>query len=133
MTGLLNWTFLVGAPVLLLEPMRLARWNLVMLGAGFGALAIIAWEGIEWIVQQMGTAGPQRTYDDNIDDLVFSTSGGVVAAPLQGPPSGVLGPATPETPSALLDQPPEKLNWCYESWRRVRSWHLKGPIATHTG
>ncbi len=41
----LNWTLLVAALVLLLERQRLARWNLVLLGAGFGALAIIAWEG----------------------------------------------------------------------------------------
>lgn len=76
----LNWTLLVGAMVLLLEPMRLARWNLVFLGAGFGAFSIIAWEGIEWIIQEMGTAGLQLTYDDTIGDLVLSTTGGVVGA-----------------------------------------------------
>ena len=75
-----NWTFLVAALVLLLERQRLARWNLVLLGAGFGALAIIAWEGVEWVIQEMGTTGLQLTYDDTVGDLVLSTAGGVVGA-----------------------------------------------------
>ena len=76
----LNWTFLVAALVLLLERQRLALWNLVLLGAGFGALAIIAWEGVEWVIQEMGTTGLQLTYDDTVGDLVLSTAGGVVGA-----------------------------------------------------
>jgi glycopeptide antibiotics resistance protein len=52
----------------------------VLLGCGFGALAIVAWEGVEWIVQEMGTAGLQLTYDDTVGDLVLSTSGGVLGA-----------------------------------------------------
>ena len=76
----LNWTFLVAALVLLLEHQSLARWNLVLLGAGFGALAIIAWEGVEWVIQEMGTTGLQLTYDDTVGDLVLSTAGGVVGA-----------------------------------------------------
>jgi len=75
-----NWTFLVAALVLLLERQRLARWNLVLLGAGFGALAIIAWEGVEWVIQEMGTTGLQLTYDDTVGDLVLSAAGGVVGA-----------------------------------------------------
>ena len=75
-----NWTFLVAALVLLLERQRLARWNLILLGAGFGALAIIAWEGVEWVIQEMGTTGLQLTYDDTVGDLVLSTAGGVVGA-----------------------------------------------------
>ena len=58
----------------------LARWNLVLLGSGFGAMAIIAWEAVEWIVQEMGTTGLQLTYDDTVGDLVLSTSGGVLGA-----------------------------------------------------
>jgi|TARA_B100001971_G_scaffold104813_1_gene96498 hypothetical protein len=77
-----NWTFLVAAMVLFLRPARLARWNLVLLGSGFGALAIIAWEGVEWIIQEMGTTGLQLTYDDTVGDLVLSSSGGVVGAAL---------------------------------------------------
>jgi len=75
-----NWTFLVAALVLLLERQRLARWNLILLGAGFGALAIIAWEGVEWVIQEMGTTGLQLTYDDTVGDLVLSTAGGVMGA-----------------------------------------------------
>ncbi len=50
-----NWTFLVAALVLFVAPQGLARWNLVLLGSGFGAIAIIAWEAVEWVVQEMGT------------------------------------------------------------------------------
>ena len=77
-----NWTFLVAALVLFLRSARLARWNLVLLGSGFGALAIVAWEGVEWIIQEMGTTGLQLTYDDTIGDLLLSSSGGVVGAAL---------------------------------------------------
>ena len=64
-----NWTFLVAALVLLVASQGLARWNLVLLGSGFGAMAIIAWEAVEWIVQEMGTTGLQLTYDDTVGDL----------------------------------------------------------------
>ncbi|HCV35777.1 MAG TPA: hypothetical protein DF783_02550 [Acidimicrobiaceae bacterium] len=78
----LNWTFLVAAMVLFLRPAKLKRWNLVLLGSGFGALAIVAWEGVEWIIQEMGTAGLELTYDDTVGDLVLSTSGGILGAAL---------------------------------------------------
>ena len=64
-----NWTFLVAALVLFVAPQGLARWNLVLLGSGFGAIAIIAWEAVEWVVQEMGTTGLQLTYDDTVGDL----------------------------------------------------------------
>jgi len=75
-----NWTFLVAALVLFVAPAGLARWNLVLMGSGFGALAIVAWEGVEWIVQEMGTTGLQLTYDDTVGDLLLSTAGGVLGA-----------------------------------------------------
>ena len=75
-----NWTFLVAALVLFVAPQGLARWNLVLLGSGFGAMAIIAWEALEWVVQEMGTTGLQLTYDDTVGDLVLSASGGVLGA-----------------------------------------------------
>ena len=75
-----NWTFLVAALVLFVAPAGLARWNLVLMGSGFGALAIVAWEGVEWIIQEMGTTGLQLTYDDTVGDLVLSTAGGVLGA-----------------------------------------------------
>ena len=79
-----NWSFLVAAFVLFLHPYVLARWNLVMLGSGLGAIAIVAWEAVEWVIQEMGTTGLQLTYDDTIGDLVLSTSGGVLGAVLTG-------------------------------------------------
>ena len=75
-----NWTFLVAALVLFMAPAGLARWNLVLMGSGFGALAIVAWEGVEWIIQEMGTTGLQLTYDDTVGDLVLSTAGGMLGA-----------------------------------------------------
>ena len=75
-----NWTFLVAALVLFMVPAGLARWNLVLMGSGFGALAIVAWEGVEWIIQEMGTTGLQLTYDDTVGDLVLSTAGGMLGA-----------------------------------------------------
>ncbi len=75
-----NWAFLVSALVLFVAPQGLERWNLVLLGSGFGALAIIGWEAVEWIVQELGTAGLQLTYDDTVGDLVLSSSGGIVGA-----------------------------------------------------
>ena len=75
-----NWTFLVAALVLFVAPAGLAHWNLVLMGSGFGALAIVAWEGVEWIIQEMGTTGLQLTYDDTVGDLVLSTAGGILGA-----------------------------------------------------
>tara|TARA_B110001454_G_scaffold111363_1_gene104571 strand:+ start:5164 stop:5751 length:588 start_codon:yes stop_codon:yes gene_type:complete len=77
-----NWTFLVAAFVMFLRPYVLARWNLVMLGSGLGAIAIVAWEGVEWVIQEMGTSGLQLTYDDTVGDLLLSTSGGILGAAL---------------------------------------------------
>lgn len=77
-----NWTFLVAAFVMFLRPYVLVRWNLVMLGSGLGAIAIVAWEGVEWVIQEMGTTGLQLTYDDTVGDLILSTSGGILGAAL---------------------------------------------------
>jgi hypothetical protein len=52
-----------------------------LLGAGFGALAIVAWEIAEWIVQETGAGGGlSLTYGDTIGDLTLSTSGGVIGS-----------------------------------------------------
>ena len=77
---LLNWVLLVAGITLLLlrTPMpRLAAWAL---GYGIGALTIIWWEAAEWLVQELGTAGLQLTYDDTIGDLVVSSTGGALGA-----------------------------------------------------
>ena len=75
-----NWIFLVLALVLLVAPAVLERWTLILLGSGMGALAIVLWEALEWVIQDMGTTGLQLTYDDTIGDLVLSTAGGVLGA-----------------------------------------------------
>ena len=75
-----NWIFLVLALVLLVAPAVLEQWTLILLGSGMGALAIVLWEALEWVIQDMGTTGLQLTYDDTIGDLVLSTSGGVLGA-----------------------------------------------------
>ena len=75
-----NWIFLVLALVLLIAPAVLERWTLILLGSGMGALAIVLWEALEWVIQDMGTTGLQLTYDDTIGDLVLSTSGGILGA-----------------------------------------------------
>jgi hypothetical protein len=52
-----------------------------LLGAGFGALAIVFWEIAEWIVQETGAGGGlSLTYGDTIGDLTLSTSGGIVGS-----------------------------------------------------
>ena len=75
-----NWIFLVSALVLLVAPTGLQRWTLILLGSGMGALAIVAWEALEWVIQDMGTTGLQLTYDDTVGDLVLSTTGGILGA-----------------------------------------------------
>ncbi|SVC48337.1 uncharacterized protein METZ01_LOCUS301191 [marine metagenome] len=75
-----NWMFLVSAFVLLLDRKKLPLWNVVLLGAGVGAITIISWEAVEWIIQEMGTTGLELTYDDTIGDLVLSTAGGTLGA-----------------------------------------------------
>ncbi|MCP3853679.1 MAG: hypothetical protein GY745_05930 [Actinomycetia bacterium] len=54
-----------------------------LLGAGFGALAIVAWEILEWAVSEDGFGGAgglALTYGDTVGDLLLSTSGGVVGS-----------------------------------------------------
>lgn len=72
--------FLVAALVVLMAPLGLARWNVIALGSGFGAVAIVLWEFVEYVVLKTGTTGLNLTYDDTISDLVLSTAGGVIGA-----------------------------------------------------
>lgn len=76
----LNWGFLVAALVVALAPLRLARWNQIILGAGAGALAIVFWEAIEYLIAQSGSTGLNLTYGDTIGDLVLSSVGGAIGA-----------------------------------------------------
>lgn len=54
-----------------------------LLGAGFGALAIVVWEIAEWVVQETGAGGGlSLTYEDTVGDLALSTSGGMIGSAL---------------------------------------------------
>ncbi len=77
----LNWILLVSA----FQAFRFRRTNStldsVLIGAGFGALAIVAWEIMEWAVDETGAGGGLGlTYGDTIGDLALSTVGGVMGA-----------------------------------------------------
>ena len=59
------------------------RRNAIMLGYGFGALAIIWWEILEWAVSVDGFGGAgglSLTYEDTISDLFLSSTGGLVGS-----------------------------------------------------
>lgn len=91
-----NWVFLVAA----FHAFRFRNVDdtrdAVLLGYGFGALAIVAWEAFEWVVSEDGLGGADGlslTYGDTIGDLVFSSTGGLVgsllAVRLLGPRAAV--------------------------------------------
>ena len=55
----------------------------MLLGYGFGALAIVGWEAMEWLVSEDGIGGADGlalTYGDTIGDLVLSTTGGLLGS-----------------------------------------------------
>jgi len=79
---------LVVAPFLLVSAFHAWRFRRVdddrdarLIGAGVGALAIVAWEIAEWAVAESGAGGGLAlTYGDTIGDLALSTGGGIVAS-----------------------------------------------------
>ncbi|MEM7274841.1 MAG: hypothetical protein AAF547_17290 [Actinomycetota bacterium] len=59
------------------------RRDAVILGYGFGALAILWWEILEWAVSEDGWGGAgglALTYEDTIGDLFLSSTGGLVGS-----------------------------------------------------
>ena len=79
----LNWVLLVGA----FHAFRFRnvddRRDAVVLGYGFGAVAIVWWEVLEWAVSEDGFGGAgglALTYEDTIGDLFLSSSGGLVGS-----------------------------------------------------
>lgn len=75
-----NWVLLSGAFGLLLRRVRLSRWPVFGLVAGFGATTAILWELAEYLAfirnsPELGTA-----YRDTLGDLVLGLSGSIVAA-----------------------------------------------------
>lgn len=78
---LVNWVLLVSA----FGAFRFRRIDrtddAVLLGYGFGALAIIWWEVMEWVVAETGAGGGlDLEYGDTIGDLFLSSTGGLVGA-----------------------------------------------------
>ena len=80
----------------------------VLLGCGFGAIAIVVWEAFEWLISDGGPfAGDvpdalSLTYGDTVGDLVISSLGGLVGS-LIG--RYVIGPAI--MPTAPADRRPD--------------------------
>lgn len=75
-----NWVLLVGGITLLLLRTSMNRLTAWALAYGIGGIAIIWWEAVEWLVQELGTAGLGLTYGDTIGDLVLSSTGGALGA-----------------------------------------------------
>lgn len=80
-----NWVLLVGA----FQAFRFrnvhVRSEAILLGYGFGALAIVWWEILEWAVSEDGFGGAgglALTYGDTIGDLALSSTGGLIGSVL---------------------------------------------------
>jgi hypothetical protein len=78
-----NWVLLVAA----FHAFRFRnvddRRDAVLLGYGFGAIAIVWWEAMEWLVSEDGIGGAgglSLTYGDTIGDLVLSSTGGLLGS-----------------------------------------------------
>ncbi|MEM9464609.1 MAG: hypothetical protein AAGA90_04520 [Actinomycetota bacterium] len=78
-----NWILLVGA----FHAFRFRnvhhQHDAVLLGYGFGAIAIIWWEVLEWAVSEDGFGGAgglALTYEDTIADLFLSSTAGLVGS-----------------------------------------------------
>lgn len=59
------------------------RRDAVLLGYGFGAIAIVWWEIMEWAVSEDGFGGAgglQLTYGDTVGDLLLSSTGGLIGS-----------------------------------------------------
>ena len=96
-----NWVVLIGGVALALARTYLRPIAIWAMAYGIGALAIIWWEAIEWLVQELGTNGLNLTYGDTIGDLIASSTGGAIGAAaavawLHGsrPAYGVRSPST---------------------------------------
>lgn len=81
-----NWVFLVMAYLAFRYRKQKSNKDVVLLGAGFGAIMIIVWEIFEWLISDAGPfAGDvpdalSLTYGDTVGDLAISFSGGLLGA-----------------------------------------------------
>jgi hypothetical protein len=62
----------------------LEPWNAAALAIGFGAVAHILWEIVEFVAMWIGSPGLQLTYGDTIGDLALSLCGTVIAGLVTG-------------------------------------------------
>lgn len=79
----INWLLLVGAFHAFRFRNVHRRDDAVMLGYGFGAIAIIWWEIMEWVVSEDGFGGAgglALTYEDTVADLFLSSTGGLIGS-----------------------------------------------------
>lgn len=79
----LNWILLVMAYHAFRFRNVHDRRESVLLGYGFGAIAIVWWEIMEWLVSEDGIGGAgglQLTYGDTIGDLFLSSTGGLIGS-----------------------------------------------------
>lgn len=79
----LNWVLLVGAFHAFRFRNVADRRDAVLLGYGFGAIAIVWWEVMEWAVSEDGFGGAgglSLTYEDTIGDLFLSSIGGLIGS-----------------------------------------------------
>jgi hypothetical protein len=79
----LNWILLVGAYHAFRFRNVDDRRDAVLLGYGFGAITIVWWEILEWVVSEDGVGGAgglALTYEDTIGDLFLSSTGGLVGS-----------------------------------------------------
>ena len=69
----------------------------MLLGYGFGALAIVWWEALEWLASEDGIGGAgglSLTYGDTVADLMLSSTGGLLGSVLA---VRLLGPRRPSS------------------------------------
>lgn len=78
-----NWVLLVAAYHAFRFRNVFDNREAILLGYGFGAIAIVWWEIMEWAVSEDGWGGAgalSLTYSDTIGDLLLSSSGGLVGS-----------------------------------------------------
>ena len=76
----IGWFCLCSAFGLAVAPMVQPRWVLFLLVVGFGAGIDVLWEIGEFLLMKSGSSGLQLTYENTIQGLALSFTGGIVAA-----------------------------------------------------
>lgn len=77
-----NWAILVAAFGVLLLSTSLDRWPIFGLAVGFGAVAAILWELLEYVTFIRHSPELTTAYHDTLGDLALGLAGSVLAAAL---------------------------------------------------